>query len=141
MSGVAPDAVAQKVSSRLIWATCGRSWGFRFLLTGELTDPLPVYDRMFAGLEDEPAAWRRAAGKVALRFPDPLGRKDAAGRVIPYEFVVSGDLADRIESVEDGQQLVWPRVEAAYARVWDAERPPSAADLGLIDRTVPHCED
>lgn len=141
MSGVAPDAVAQEASSRLIWATCGRSWGFRFLLTGELTDPLPVYDRVFAGLEDEPAAWRRAAGKVALRFPDPLGRKDAAGRVIPHEFVVSGDLADRIESVEDGRQLVWPRVEAAYARVWDAERPPSAADLGLTDRTVPHCED
>lgn len=141
MSGVAPDALAQEASFRLIWATCGRSWGFRFLLTGELTDPLPVYDRMFAGLEDEPAAWRRAAGKVALRFPDPLGRKDAAGRVIPHEFVVSGDLADRIESVEDGQQLVWPRVEAAYARVWDAELPPSAADLGLTDRTIPHCED
>ena len=141
MSGVAPNAVAQEASSRLIWATCGRSWGFRFLLTGELTDPLPVYDRVFAGLEDEPAAWRRAAGKVALRFPDPLGRKDAAGRVIPHEFVVSGDLADRIKSVEDGRQLVWPRVEAAYARVWDAERPPSAADLGLTDPTVPHCED
>jgi hypothetical protein len=141
VSGVAPDAVAQEASSRLIWATCGRSWGFRFLLTGELTDPLPVYDRVFADLEDEPAAWRRAAGKVALRFPDPLGRKDAAGRVIPHEFVVSGDLADRIESVEDGRQLVWPRVEAAYARVWDAERPPSAADLGLTDRAVSHCED
>ncbi len=141
MSGAAPDAVAPEASSSLIWATCGRSWGFRFLLNGGLTDPLPAYDRVFAGLEDEPAAWRRATGKVALRFPDPLGRKDAAGRVIPHEFVVSGDLADRIESVEDGRQLVWPRVEAAYARVWDAERPPSAADLGLADRNVPHGED
>lgn len=141
MSGDASDAVAWEASSSLIWATCGRSWGFRFLLTGELTDPLPVYDRVFAGLEDEPAAWRRAAGKVALRFPDPLGRKDAAGRVIPHEFVVSGDLADQIESVDDGRQLVWPRVEAVYARVWDAERPPPAADLGLTDRTVPRRED
>ena len=141
MSGVAPDAVAQEASSRLIWATCGRSWGFRFLLTGELPDPLPVYDRVFAGLEDEPAAWRRAAGKVALRFPDPLGRKDAAGRVIPHEFVVSGDLADRIESVEDGLELVWPRVEVTYARVWDAKRPPAPADLGIADRNVPHGED
>src|SRR5204863_330094 len=100
------------------WATCGRSWGFRFLLTGELTDPLPVYDRVFAGLEDKPAAWRRAAGKVALRFPDPLGRKDAAGRVIPHEFVVSGDLADRIESVEveTAVQLVAGRPRAGRLR-------------------------
>jgi len=37
--------------------------------------------------------------------------------------------------------LVWPHVEAVYARVWDAERPPSAADLDLTYRTVPHCED
>jgi hypothetical protein len=122
---------------RLIWATRGRSWGFLFLLTGGLADPLPEYDRVFAELGHEPAAWRRAAGKGALRFPDPLGRKDAAGRVIPHEFVVSGDLADRIESVDGGRQLVWPRIEAAYARVWDAERPPSAADLGLPDRDAP----
>jgi hypothetical protein len=85
----------------------------------------------FADLEDESKTWRRTAGKVALRFPDPLGRKDAAGRVIPHEFVVSGDLADEIESVEDGLQQIWPLVAGAYARVWDAEGPPSVADLGL----------
>ena len=61
---------------RLIWATRGRSWGFRFLLKGGLSDPLLVYERSFADLEDEPATCHRAAGKVALRFPDPLGRRD-----------------------------------------------------------------
>jgi hypothetical protein len=60
-----------------------------------------------------------------------LERKDAAGRVIPHEFVVSGDLADEIESVEDGLQQLWPLVAGAYARVWDAEGPPSLADLGF----------
>jgi hypothetical protein len=115
----------------LVWATRGRTWGFRFLLDGGLPDPLPTYERSFAGLEDEPATWRRTTGKVALRFPDPLERKDAAGRVIPHEFVVSGDLAGGIESVEDGLQQIWPLVAGAYARVWDAERPPSIADLGF----------
>ena len=122
---------------RLIWATRGRSWGFRFLLKGGLSDPLLVYERSFADLEDEPATCRRAAGKVALRFPDPLGRRDASGRVIPHEFVVFGDLADEIESVEDGLRQVWPLVAEAYARVWDAERPPSVADLRLTAEDNP----
>lgn len=114
---------------RLIWATRGHSWGFRFLLDGGLSDPLLEFERSFANLEYEPTVWRRAAGKVALRFPDPLGRRDAAGRVIPHEFVVFGDLADEIDSVEDGLLHVWPRVAAAYSRVWAAESPPSTSDL------------
>ena len=116
---------------QLIWATRGRSWGFRFLLKGGLSDPLPVYERSFANLKDEPTTFHRSAGKVALRFPDPLGRRDASGRVIPHEFVVFGDLADEIESVEDGRQRVWPIVAKDYAEAWDAERPPSVADLAF----------
>lgn len=121
----------EELSPWLIWATRGRFWGFRFLLDGGLSDPLLTYERSFAGHEDVPATWHRAAGTVALRFPDPLGRRDASGRVIPHEFVVFGDLADEIESVEDGLTHIWPLVAEAYARVWDAERPPSAADLRL----------
>ncbi len=93
--------------------------------------PTPGLRTRFADLEDEPTACHRAAGTVALRFPDPLGRRDASGRVIPHEFVVFGDLADEIESVEDGLRLVWPLVAEAYARVWDAEVPPSPDDLGF----------
>jgi len=126
---------AQDLPESLIWATRGRSWGFRFLLNGGRSDPLLDYERSFAGLEDEPATYRRSAGRIALRFPDPLDRKDAAGRVIPHEFVVSGDLADEIESVEDGLHQIWPLVAGAYARVWDAEGPPSLADLGFADRS------
>lgn len=73
--------------------------------------------------------WHRVGRNVALRFPDPLGRRDTAGRVIPHEFVVFADLADEIQSVEDGRGKVWPRVAAAYARVWNAEGPPSSEDL------------
>jgi len=126
-----------ELSARLIWATGGRFWGSRFLLKGGLSDPLPAYERSFAGDDDKPAMWRRAAGTVALRFPDPLGRRDASGRVISHEFVVFGDLADEIESVEDGLTHIWPLVAEAYARVWDAERPPSAADLRLTAEDNP----
>lgn len=111
---------------RLIWATRGRTWGFRFLHDGGFPDPLLVYDAVFSGVEDEPEAWRRVAEKVALRFPDPQGRQDVAGRVIPHEFVVFAPLADGIDSVEDGLRLVWPLVADEFAQVWELPKPPSS---------------
>lgn len=113
----------------LIWATRGRSWGFRFLLDAGLADPLETFERAFAGLEDDPEAWSRAAGQVALRFPDPLKRRDAAGRVIPHHFVVFGPLVQGIDSLEAGVEQIWPLVGAAYARVWDTDHPPTGTDL------------
>ena len=121
----------QDLPERLIWATRGRSWGFRFVFAGGLRDPLMEYERFFTDLGDEPTAWHRVAGKGALRFPDPEGRRDAAGRVIPHEFVVSGDLATHIRSAEEGRQQVWPLVAEVYARIWDADGPPLAGDLRL----------
>jgi hypothetical protein len=113
----------------LIWATRGRSWGFRFLLTAGLHDPLAEYERAFAPMGDAREGWCRVVGAAAVRFPDPLGRRDAAGRVIPHDFVAFGDAAAGIESVADGAQQIWPLVAEAYARVWDASGPPSADDL------------
>ncbi|GID93160.1 hypothetical protein ACFQFC_05175 [Amorphoplanes digitatis] len=112
----------------LIWATRGRTWGFRFLLDGGFEDPLPEYDSAFSGAGDGPEICRRVGDRVALRFPDPLGRKDVADRVIPHEFVVFGPLADGIDSVEDGLRLVWRQSQVAdeFARVWELPKPPSA---------------
>jgi hypothetical protein len=112
----------------LIWATRGRTWGFRFLLTGEFEDPLLEYEAVFSGVGDEPEVCHRVGERVALRFPDPLGRKDVAGRVIPHEFVLFGPSTDGIDSVEDGLRLVWrrPQVADEFARVWELPEPPSA---------------
>ncbi|HEY5181448.1 MAG TPA: hypothetical protein VIJ07_17020 [Dermatophilaceae bacterium] len=119
----------------LIWATRGRSWGFRFLLDGGYPDPLAIYDRAFAGTEGELTLCRRAGTHVALRFPDPLGRRDEAGRIIPHDIVVQPPLANEVRSVEDGQRLVWwPQLADAYARVWDLPRPPSPADIQTVSR-------
>ncbi|GGB18790.1 hypothetical protein GCM10011492_05810 [Flexivirga endophytica] len=120
--------------ANLIWATRGRSWGFRFLLDGGFSDPLPPYEAAFQGLADEPTACHREGERVAVRIMDPLGRRDSAGRVIPHEFLVLGELGDAIDSAEDGERELWPLVADVYARVWDASSPPTAGDLGLTSR-------
>ncbi len=111
----------------LIWATRGRTWGFKFLLNGGFPDPLPEYDKVFSSVKDEPEVCQRVGEGVALRFSDPLERKDLAGRVIPHEFVAFGPLADQIDSVEDGRQLVWPLVADEFERVWELPCPPSVS--------------
>ena len=113
----------------LVWATRGRSWGFRFLLDGGHSDPLPAYERAFAGTEGESTVCRRVDGQVALRFTDPLGRRDEAGRPIPHDIVVLPPFADDVRSVDDGQRLVWPLLADTFARVWELPQPPSAADI------------
>ncbi|MEV0718798.1 hypothetical protein [Asanoa sp. NPDC050611] len=112
----------------LIWATRGRVWGFRFLLDGGFSDPLPKYEEAFLGVADEMKVFHRTGELVALRFPDPLGRVDAASRIIPHDFVVLGPLAEPMESVDDGLRLIWRRPEVAdeYARIWDLAKPPAA---------------
>lgn len=119
-------SLAPEGTGRLIWASRGRTWGFRFLLDGGFDDPLTEYERVFAGHEDEPALYLRVGDRVALRFLDPEGRADASGRAIPHEFVVMGELADQIVSVDGGEHLVWPMVEGHFAAIWDAGAPPSS---------------
>ncbi|MCT1515782.1 hypothetical protein [Dietzia cercidiphylli] len=117
--------------SRIIWATRGRHWGFRFLLDAGLADPMATYDRVFAGLIDSPTAFHRDGTSAAIRFLDPEGRRDAARRIIPHEFIVLDDSAETIGSVEDGERVIWPLVSGIYSRTWDAEEPPSREDLEL----------
>lgn len=107
-----------------IWATRGRTWGFRFLRSGGLTDPLDMYEQAFSTIGEQPEAWRRLDDQVALRFPDPERRHDAAGRVIPHDFVLFGAWAEGIDSLEAGIGRIWPVVANEFARIWDASDPP-----------------
>lgn len=107
----------------IIWATRGLTWGFRFLRRGGLDDPLPIYETVFSGLEEESEVCRRVGDKVALRFDDPLGRRDAAGRVIPHDFVVFGPAAGQIRTLEDGLRQVWSEVAEEYDRDWSLQEP------------------
>lgn len=91
---------------KLIWATRGRTWGYRFLLEGGCDDPLPVYDQAFATIGDQDEVCRRSGDTVALRFPDPEGRRDDAGRVIGHDFVVFRPA--RTSSPPSRTDAVWP---------------------------------
>ena len=113
----------------LIWATRGRSWGFRFLRSGGAEDPLLAYDELFDALDDQqPEAFRRLGDRIALRFPDPEQRTDAAGRTIPHEFVLSGPEARGVNSLEEGRDRIWPLVAKEYAEGWEASEPPAGRE-------------
>lgn len=108
---------------RFIWATRGLTWGFRFLRRGDLTDPLPEYSAAFAEFEGATQMCNRVGDVTALRFEDPLGRRDRAGRVIPHDFVVFGDDATEVDSLAVGIDLIWPLVEDEYARNYELPEP------------------
>ncbi|NUL46452.1 hypothetical protein F7P69_14785 [Cellulosimicrobium funkei] len=112
---------------KLIWATRGHSWGFRFLRDGGISDPLLTYEEAFAGTENSGEAYRRSGGAVALRFSDPEDRRDAAGRVIPHSFVIFGPESEGIDSVDSGRALVWPLVRDEYKRIWNEQKPTASA--------------
>ncbi|MFS0853297.1 hypothetical protein [Microbacterium sp. 179-I 3D4 NHS] len=103
---------------KLIWATRGRTWGFRFLMDGGLGDPLPEYSRVFEGLDQMPELLHHVGNMTALRFEDPFRRQDRAGRIIPHDFVLF-DGVPVVDSVSAGRDLVWPMVEDQYERLYD----------------------
>ncbi|ANC31956.1 hypothetical protein [Isoptericola dokdonensis] len=123
----------------LIWATRGRSWGFRFLLDSGYADPLDAYERAFAGTGDAELTCRRVGDRVALRFPDPDGRLDHAGRVIPHDVVVMPPHSTDIRTVQDGLAKVWPLLAAAFAAVWDLPTAPAQRQIDdLVGRASSH---
>jgi hypothetical protein len=108
-----------------IWASRGRTWGVRFLHTGGLENPLSVYEEAFATVGDQPTVWKRVGNLCALRFLDPQGRRDGAGRVIPLEFVLMGPWADEIGSPEEARERLWQAVAEEFERVWAESEPPT----------------
>lgn len=112
----------------VIWATRGRSWGFRILLDAGRADPLPDFEDAFKHVPDGEGIFC-AHQWVAFRAFDPLGRKDASGRPIPHEFVLQDNWARSVDSVESGLRRVWPLISDLYDQVWGAEQTPTRAAI------------
>ncbi|HET8931776.1 MAG TPA: hypothetical protein VFN21_14030 [Acidimicrobiales bacterium] len=107
----------------LIWATRGYAWGFTFLRDGGVADPLPTYEVCFPADAPEPVPLRRVGDKVAVRLVDPEGRRDRSGRVIVHEFIVDGDLAEQIHTLDDAHRIVWSLVRDDYTAIWNLPGP------------------
>lgn len=103
----------------IIWATRGKNWGFRFLRDGGTDDVLRVYDDAFAGLGNSLTEFKSTHDTVAMRIPDPLSRRDRAGRIIPHEFIIAGSDAQDIDSRESAEKFVWAIFADEYAQIWD----------------------
>ena len=70
-----------------------------------MEDPLLAYDELLNATDDQqPDVIRRLGDRVALRFPDPEQRTDAAGCTTPHEFVLSGPEAGGISSLNEGRE-------------------------------------
>ena len=106
-----------------LWATRGKNWGFRFLRTAGRSNQLEIYRAAFLGVEDTPEAFQASEDTIAFRFLDPEKRRDAAGRVIPHEFLLFPPLPSKVSSVEEGFHLVWPLVKDDFARDWEQPQP------------------
>lgn len=106
-----------------IWVTRGKDWGFRFLRTAGRPNPLEIYETAFQGEMSEPETFQTAPNTVAIRVPDPEGRRDAAGRVIPHEFVLFRPLPVEVRSAQAALKLVWPLVADDFAQNWDQPSP------------------
>ena len=52
-----------------LWGTRGKTWGFRFLERGGLDNPLPLYEDMFAAIDDISAALGRHPVDAAAAEP------------------------------------------------------------------------
>ena len=116
---------------KLIWATRGRTWGFRFLLKGGLADPLPTYDRAFASFHDADQGMHASSSALAVRFDDPLARADRSGRVIRHDFVLLAPYPRHLKTIDDARSTTWPLVADAYARIWDTAKPPLLTEQDL----------
>ena len=94
-----------------------------------MEDPLLAYDELLNATDDQqPDVIRRLGDRVALRFPDPEQRTDAAGCTTPHEFVLSGPEARGVNSLEEGRDRIWPLVAKEYAEGWEASEPPAGRE-------------
>lgn len=133
------DVWVSWLPDRLLWATRGRSWDFRFLLRAKATglNPLSLYEAVFAVseasaplVEGQPQCFRAkvvdAGGAdcwvIGARFLDPdTDCRDEAGRRIPHEILLVGKgskMPDPRTAPVDWHLQVFQRLAPVYREVY-----------------------
>lgn len=109
----------------LVHSTRGKIRGFSFPQHGGLTDPIKEYDKSGLTKDLSDNAFIRYGSKnekIAARFIDPLGRKDAAGRLIPHEVLLPEDMARGINNHDDVVKKTWPLIKDIYNGFYRSEQ-------------------
>ena len=106
--------------------------GFTFPGRGGLSDPSAEW--MKAGFTGsglpagvDPAtkthAWRYGdrGEKIAAVFPDPLGRRDRAGREIHHEVMLPEEVAKKVKDLSDVPKVAWDLIKDTYDALYEAD--------------------
>ena len=109
----------------IIWLTRGKAWDYRFIHSGGYSDPLPTFEGVLSHGIESGETLTRHGSHLGLVFLDPLERRDQSGRPILHGFVIEGELAEKISSLQDGIREVWPLVAEEYERIWELPKPPT----------------
>lgn len=116
------ESLIQEPTS-IIHSSRGHSKGFHFLERGGLNNPL--LERDIAKVSDStPIGTFKRYGnnleKAFVSFHDPLGRRDAAGRVIPHEVFLPKHLADGVNTHEEAVKVAWPLLKDKFDAMYKA---------------------
>lgn len=105
-----------KEPTDIIHAGRSKHAGFRFLKSGGLSDALHEYEK--AGFERERGdffvRYGDRAEKIAVRFTDPAGRRDAATRPLFHELIIPESMSKDVHGLDDVKTKIWPLVKDSY---------------------------
>ena len=96
--------------------------GLDFVTTGKTKDFFTIFDDAGLNKDEAPPFKKLSNGDVAAIFEDLLGRKDAAGRVIPHLVFIPKEQAVGLNSVEEVIDKFGPRLEQEYSDFLDRKR-------------------
>jgi hypothetical protein len=128
----------------ILWSTRGLDWGFSLVLVPKLKcqDWLRVRDAIFGGSSNDGDFFKRDSiglcgsreEYAAVRFLDPKGRKDRAGRVIPHEFVIFGPSSNPFNDGATLKEAAWKQAESCYKEIFADRR--ELFSLGIEDGRI-----
>lgn len=109
----------------IVHASRTKNKGFTFPGRGGLSDPFIEWEKAGFKSNVNVVGTRRYGErneKIAASFPDPLGRKDRAGRPINHEVMIPEEVAKNIHNLDDVPNIAWSMIKDTYNALYDADK-------------------